>query len=123
MRRMSGRWQVWVGLIAGAWLFVSPWVLGYTAATAGTWAAYILGAIAVLIGFWAATAQQPRNGIAVLALDGALVFIAPWVVGFQGHAAGRLDAWIVGAVMVVASLWALLGTRGRRASQPAKPAA
>lgn len=119
--RTTRRWQMWVVLLAGAWFFVSPWVLGYTAATAATWTAYVLGALAVLIAFWAITAMDPRNGIAASALVGALAFIAPWVFSFAGYAGARLDAWIVGAVMVVASLWALLEARGREDARHPKP--
>lgn len=121
--RTTRRWQVWVSLVAGAWLFVSPWVLGYTAATAGMWAAYVLGALAILIAFWAVSAREPRNGVALLALVGALTFVTPWVIGFAGHYAARLDAWIVGAVMVVAALWGWLESYGRRDVQRPRPMA
>src|SRR5215470_19223722 len=34
---LSNRWQDWLNLILGAWLFISPWVLGFanTAAVNG----------------------------------------------------------------------------------------
>jgi len=123
MRTMTRRWQMWAVLIAGAWLFISPWILGYTAVATGTWTAYVLGALAFLIASWAVTAREPRNGIAALALIGALVFVAPWVIGFAAHHAARLDAWIVGAVMMVASLWGLMEDNSRQPTRRAKPMA
>lgn len=123
MRTTTRRWQVWVSLIAGAWLFVSPRVLGYATVTAGAWAAYILGAVAFLIAFWVVTAREPRNGLAALAVVGALTFVTPWVIGFAGQAAARLDAWIVGAVMTAAALWGLLEDHGRRPTERPKPMA
>jgi len=123
MRTTMRRWQVWVSLIAGAWLFVSPWVLGYTAATAGMWSAYILGAVAVLLALWTLTAPDARIGAAGLAVIGALAFVTPWVIGFGGYAAARVDAWIVGAVIAVVSLWALTEGGSRREPRHPKPTA
>ena len=42
--RFTRRWMVAVSLVAGAWLFFSPWLLGYTAVAAATWMSYVLGA-------------------------------------------------------------------------------
>ncbi len=117
------RWQVWVSLVAGAWLFITPWVLGYTAASGGAWTAYILGALAVVVAVWTLAARNPRTGEASGALIGALAFVAPWVFDLTGFAWARLDLWIVGAVMVVASLWAYLDSPGARERRQPKPLA
>lgn len=120
--RITRRWQVWVSLIAGAWLFVSPWVLGYTTAVGGMWAAFILGGLTVVVAMWSLIDRDARAAETIMALIGALVFIVPWVIGFAGLASARLDAWIVGAVIVVASLWALMDEQGGR-ERRAKPLA
>lgn len=117
--RSSRRWLVLVVAVAGAWLFVSPWILGFS--TGGALGAYILGALALLAGLWAFTNAGVRNGMAISAVAGVLAFVMPWVLGFAGHAAARVDAWIVGAVIVVASCWVLLGVGGRRGAVRSKP--
>ena len=45
------RWQDWVNLLLGAWLFISPWVL----LNAGGYAtdAFWVGALIVLVSIWA----------------------------------------------------------------------
>jgi hypothetical protein len=32
----SNQWQDWLNLLLAVWLFVSPWVLGFTTADGGT---------------------------------------------------------------------------------------
>lgn len=121
--RFTRRWQVWVSLVAGAWLFVSPWVLGYAGVAAAAWSAYILGAAVVLTALGALAARQARNLEVVGAFLGALVFIAPWVLGYLSEPVARLDAWIVGAVIVVASLWAAINERPVRLPERRRPIA
>ena len=38
-------WEEWINLIAGAWVFVSPWVLGYFGNPGALWNALIVGAL------------------------------------------------------------------------------
>ena len=47
----------------------------------------------------------------------------PWVIGFGGYAAARVDAWIVGAGIAVLSLWALTEGGTRREPRHPKPTA
>ncbi len=107
----SRRWLDWVSLLAGGWLFVSPWVLGYASVPVAAWTAFILGGLVVVTALWALTAREARTPELVNALFGALVFVAPWVLGFVAERAARIDAWIVGAVIVVAALWAAMAER------------
>jgi hypothetical protein len=121
--RFTRRWQVWVSLVAGAWLFVSPWILGYTGVAVVAWSSYILGAAVVLTALWALAARLARNPEVFGAFLGALVFIAPWALGFLSERAARLDAWIVGAVIVVASLWAAINERPVHLPERRRPTA
>ncbi len=45
-------WEEWINIIAGAWLFVSPWVLHYTATTAALWNSLIVGAVVFILAIW-----------------------------------------------------------------------
>lgn len=121
--RFSSRWMDWVSLLAGGWLFVSPWVLGYGSVAVAAWTAYVLGAVVVLTALWALSIKQPRSAELVNALFGALVFVAPWVLGFVAERGARIDAWIVGAVIVFASLWAAMGERPALHAERRGPAA
>ena len=121
--RRSSRWQEWVSLVAGAWLFVSPWILGFTAVPVAAWTAYVLGIVVVAASLWAMTAREARNAALIGAILGALVFVAPWVLGYTAERAARIDAWIVGAVVVVASLWAAMNERPAVGPERRRPAA
>lgn len=45
-------WEEWVSLVFGAWLIVSPWVLGFTAATAALWNHVIVGLLVAGMAAW-----------------------------------------------------------------------
>jgi hypothetical protein len=51
-------WEEWANLVFGTWLFVSPWVLGFSAVTALTWSAVFIGALIVVCAGWALTEEQ-----------------------------------------------------------------
>lgn len=56
-------WEEWVNLALGSWLFVSPWVLGFSTSTLLMWNAVIAGALIVLLAGWGMSpAQGPRQG-------------------------------------------------------------
>jgi SPW repeat len=98
-----------LNLALGAWLFLSPWVLGFTAETPANWNAWLSGLLvgAVAIAALAAFAEWEEW---ISLLLGIWVAIAPWVVGFTGHAAAIGVHVIVGiAVAVIAAvrLWML----------------
>ncbi|MFY0311307.1 SPW repeat protein [Leisingera sp. D0M16] len=43
-------WEEWVEIVLGAWLIISPWVLGYADAAVLTWMAVIGGVVIVAMG-------------------------------------------------------------------------
>src|SRR5215831_8518266 len=84
---LSNRWQDWLNLLLGAWLFISPWVLGFaqTQAAAGAGAthslaapnAWIFGVIVVLLSIAALARTQPWEEWLNL-IAGIWLFISPW---------------------------------------------
>jgi len=50
--------EEWVNLVLGAWLLVSPWVLGFSTATALMWNAVLIGALIVVSASWALGKEQ-----------------------------------------------------------------
>lgn len=129
-RAASGRWHDWANLVLGIWLFISPWVLNFAAASApgagnpetpGTalanaaWNAWVLGVIIALVSISAlsrpAVWQEWLN-----ALLGIWVFIAPWVLGFAAAANAAWDHWIVGFLVFIAALAGLSALRGGAAT-------
>jgi hypothetical protein len=45
-------WEEWVNLIAGAWVFISPWVLGYASTPQALWNALVIGALVFILAIW-----------------------------------------------------------------------
>jgi len=99
-------WQDPVDGLLGAWLIVSPWVLGLhepriamaTFITAGLLLlATAVGAIML------PRAWEEWFGAAI----GALLMISPWVLGFAGSALAVQVALFTGLAAVVLTLWVL----------------
>jgi hypothetical protein len=56
-------WEEWINLIAGAWLFVSPWVLGFHLGyTMAFWNALIVGALVFVLSIWDLGSQMSLAG-------------------------------------------------------------
>ena len=49
----AGYPAAWISVALGIWLFISPWVLGYTGIRDGAWNAWILGVVTVILALWA----------------------------------------------------------------------
>jgi hypothetical protein len=112
---LANRWQDWVNLLLGAWLFISPWVLGFasTAAAAGTTThpraavnAWIFGVIVMVLSIAALARTQPWEEWLNL-LAGIWLFISPWVLGYSGNTTALWNALIVGALVFILASWDL----------------
>ena len=100
------RWQDWTNLVLGVWLFFAPFfVSGYNPAS--TWAAWIVGALIVAASLWALYAPQAQFAEWSNAIVGSWTFLAPWLLGFSSSSAHAWNAWIVGALVALLSLWVI----------------
>ena len=116
------RWRDWVMLVLGAWLFLSPWILGFAggapadAAGAATgpavsaWNAWVVGAVIAVLAIWAIAAFAEwldwLNGIL-----GAWLVIAPWVLGFSSLPAAAWNHVIVGLLVLAFAAWEVWDVR------------
>ena len=100
------RWQSWLNIIVGIWLFISPWVLGTTSDAATAWNAWIIGAAIVVVALIAlgtpASAAAPWINVVL----GVWLFISPWVLRYTDVSDGATNAWVFGVVAVLVALWA-----------------
>jgi hypothetical protein len=92
-----------INLIAGTWLFISPWVYGAYTHT-GAWNSWIIGAaIAILAaGHLRSPSQTWMSWINCLL--GVWVFISPWVYGYTSSTGRFINSLCVGVVVFVFSL-------------------
>ena len=103
------RWQDWVVLVLGVWLFFSPFFMAYASATgAAAWNSYVAGALAAIFAasaLWSPTSKAEEWVNLVL---GAWMVVAPFVFGF--YASEAVAAWnlaVVGVLIAADAIWAL----------------
>jgi hypothetical protein len=51
----------WTGLILGAWILVSPWLLGFSALGFMKWSNVLIGLVLVLINAWALFGKESKS--------------------------------------------------------------
>lgn len=111
---MKGRWQDWVNLVLGAWLFFSPWILQYATGGPGAWNSYVFGIGIVVFAAIALFAPQKWEEWVNFAL-GVWLIISPWVLEFRSDVA----TWNVVILGILVGIFSLSGM----ATQPAAPVA
>ncbi|MBW8270191.1 SPW repeat protein [Caldovatus aquaticus] len=90
-------------LVLGVLLFLMPWLVGFSAAPAPAWSAWVTGLLVALAGAGALAGYAGAGGWANLVL-GAWAVIAPWVLGFAGQAAAMWSHVILGVLTVLAAV-------------------
>lgn len=101
----SKRWQDWVLIIGGVWLFVAPWALGTSSDVNSSWNAWTVGVLVAGTGWWSLTKPADKTSEWLQGLFGVWLFVAPWVLGFSALTAASANAWIVGASIVGLAWW------------------
>lgn len=105
--RATTRWQDWVNLILGIWLFLAPvFMLAPTGTGVVAWNGYIFGAAVVVFSIWA-LAQPQRWEEWINLLIGVWLIIAPFVLGFTGHTGAMWNHIVVGIIVGGDALWAM----------------
>ncbi len=49
----------WIHLILGLWIFISPWVLGFSDISTALWSNVIFGALIVIFALWQLFGSKP----------------------------------------------------------------
>ena len=103
---MTKRWQDWVNMLLGLWLFVSPWAMGYASHEAAAWNAYVLGTAIVV--FAASAVYMPKVWEELFNMGfGAWLVISPYALGFVSQTTIAVHTVIVGALIVGFATWAM----------------
>lgn len=102
------RWLDGAIAALGVWMFVSPWVLGFSAlANQAAWVAWVLGAAILILGGVATYRLTLGEEMGTLIL-GVLSAISPWVVAFDAELRATSDALTVGVLVVTLAVWSML---------------
>lgn len=87
IRKATENWQDGLMLLIGAWLVVSPWVLGFAGMQPALWNALLFGVILAGLAIAAITEFRDWEEWADMAI-GAWLVASPWVLGFAAMTAG-----------------------------------
>jgi SPW repeat-containing protein len=103
------RWQDWLNLLIGIWLFVSPWVLGFAGSGGADWNAWILGVAIVVFSAIAVSLPQAWEEVINILL-GIWMVISSWVIGVASRTV-ETNAVIVGLLVILFAAWAMAMNR------------
>lgn len=108
----------WLVALAGVWEVLAPFILGYTATTVALWNAIIIGIVLVVLGVWAALAQNLLTLKTLNWINAALgiwLIIAPFILAYR--TAAIWNDIIIGIVVAVLAVWAALVVTGTGTNQ------
>jgi len=116
------RWQDWLLILGGVWLFVTPWVFETNSDTNSSWNAWTLGILVVAAGWWALARPADKTPGWLQGLFGAWLFVSPWALGFTGVTEASWNAWLLGIGIVAVACWEIIEQvlAGKLRAGPAK---
>lgn len=96
-------------MLAGAWLFISPWTM--VMSTPLAWSCWIVGACVAILGAIRAFGAYGREWISWINVAlGAWVIFSPWIVADIQTDQGVTNAVITGIAIVVLAGWSAIAT-------------
>ncbi|MEC9481931.1 MAG: SPW repeat protein [Halomonas sp.] len=112
-------WREWLMLLLGAWMIVSPYVLGFADSAAVMWSAVISGLILMALALAEISKLQVWEEWGSL-MVGIWMVVAPFVLGFTTMSSAMWNSFIVGVLVVAAAAWTLMSMTGQgRGGRPA----
>jgi SPW repeat len=112
---MKKRWLDGINILLGAWMFLSPWILGFADSRGpASWSAWVLGAAIFIFGLAAASYPGVWEEAVTLIL-GVLSLISPWLLGFGSAATPVTNAVVVGLLVMGFAVAATLSDPATRA--------
>jgi hypothetical protein len=106
MKRIK-HWQDPANAILGAWLVISPWVLGFSEITVAVASTVALGV--VLIANSLGAMRLPAAWEEWLdVVFGVALMLAPTVLGYDGVRTAFANALVTGAAVTALAIWVLL---------------
>ncbi len=115
-------WEDWGIVLLAIWIFIAPWVLGFSGLAAAAWVHWLIGSLLLTLALWRGPtgAVRPdrtrlpegRDWLIWTNLGlSACLFVSPWVLGFGGSFTvvgqlkapllASLDAWALGVLVPI----------------------
>jgi hypothetical protein len=107
--KSNQRWQDWVILALGVWLFFAPFFMSYGSTTgAAAWSSYVVGAAVAVFATSALWTPASQSEAWVNLVLGLWLVIAPFVLGFYaGEAVAAWNHIVVGILIAGDAIWAM----------------
>lgn len=104
---VSKLWQDWVLLACAAWLFISPFVLGYASGpAAAAWAAWIASVVLFISAAEALVIPDALEEWVDFVVGLGLV-ASPWLLGYSGEIVPAANSVVTGVVVATVAILAL----------------
>lgn len=95
-----------LNILAGIWLIIAPFILGYSSITGALWNDIIVGAAVLLFAIVRAVGDARANWASWIdLLLGIWLIIAPFAIGYSAISAALWNDIILGIAVVVFALW------------------
>lgn len=101
----------WINLIAGVWLLISPWVLGFGAMHLASANFVVVGVLIALLS--ALVLWHPQDGWASWAtlFLGIWLIFSPYIYGFNDLLTPTTNSIVLGVIVAAVALWASFANR------------
>ena len=105
-----------LNIVAGIWLIISPFILGYGNLPSATWNDIVLGII-VLVVAWVRIANSPAiPGIAwTNVIAGVWLFVSPWIFNYYQQPNPLWNNLVLGVIVFICAIWGVVASPQRPA--------
>lgn len=101
-----------LNILAGIWLIISGFVLGYSSHPLPLWNGIVLGVIVIAVAWIRLGNFGSIAGIAwVNLIAGIWLFFSPWILRFAEQSAAVGNSLILGIIVFALSIWGLATSR------------
>ena len=104
---MKATWKNIICMLAGLWLWISPFVLQFKLGSDASGDASIVGIFISALAMMAVAVPQAWEEWSKVALS-VWLLASPWLLGFSHQTVARDNIMIIGLIVVVLSLWSLI---------------
>lgn len=108
MEKRMKHWQDPVNALLGAWLILSPWVVGFADERIAMFNFVAVGVLLIAAAIGAIVVPKAWEEWVEVAL-GVWLMASPWLLGFAGNMVAMQNALFCGLLVTVLALW-VLGT-------------
>lgn len=95
------RWASSLNVLAGIWLVIAPFILGFTSSASAMWNSIAVGAVVVVLAAIRAFNPDEREGISwVNVVLGLWMVVSPYVLNYTNVSSAQTNALITGVIIL-----------------------